>query len=553
MEKDSRQLKAFYIRTNQELVAASANSQSFFQLVQSIHRGKRPLNVVNISTLLQKTGKLRLRLDDPLVYYLSHSLQHLCPDDIMTGQHVGNSLYGLQNMTNSSDAVKELILSLALTIDRCEEKLTAQAVGNALYGLQRMENSKEIRLLLRILIAKIEAYAEPFNSQAIGNSLYGLQRIGECLESRRLLAVLNPRVQHCRDRLKGQEVGNALHGLLRFTDCKEARDIVATLTVKVHQCTEELKPQEISHALHALQNLGDTFEVRQLIMALTPKVRQCRHSMLTCEVGKALYGMQCLGDSQEARQLLLALVPHISNCNEETNPGTPSSICNMIFGLKEQGDSKELRLALKAVARKIDEVKPAMTNARVIAKSFHGMARLADSKEACELMAALVASTNQFLRLRRVLDVYHVFVEHRKLASQHEVRDILDGVTRKLDPQSARIATEFLEDVWTLNDFGEIPEAAQAYKLLTAKAEKETPSTLSDLSTDDSQGVQPTRPQSNLQTLYDLFADEEPLFDEVPAYVRYRRVEIASHVYDQSQYGSLRKEQMYHAYDGISL
>jgi hypothetical protein len=124
---------------------------------------------------------------------------------------------------------------------------------------------------------------------------------------------------------------------------------VATLTVKVHQCTEELKPQEISHALHALQNLGDTFEVRQLIMALTPKVRQCRHSMLTCEVGKALYGMQCLGDSQEARQLLLALVPHISNCNEEINPGTPSSICNMIFGLKEQGDSKELRLALKAV------------------------------------------------------------------------------------------------------------------------------------------------------------------------------------------------------------
>jgi hypothetical protein len=517
--------KMTYFRTNQELVGASRCPTTFQAVVLLIFEQQRPLNMVNISTLLQKAGKLRLRLDDAMVCYIALALHQLPLEEVMTGQHVGNSLYGLQSMGNSH-AVRQLLSALAIAVTRCKERLVPQAVGNAVYGLQRMEDSDELRELVTVLAAKIERYAEPFNAQAIGNALYGLQRMGDTPESRRLLAVLTPKVKQFQDALSAQEVGNAIHGLQRFGDSSEAREIVAALIPLVKKCTTEFKAQEISNSFHGLQNLGDTAEVRELLKELTTKMQQCRQTMHASEIGKAAYGLRSLKDSCEARQMLAALIPRLNRCTDEINATTFNSIVTGIQGL---GDSTEMRQILTALTLKLEQNKPTMTNPCLVGRAFYALGKMSEMKEVIQLSLELIGMTHGVLERRKGLDVYNVFAELRNIASsEYEVNDVVANLISKLQTcDEAGGAICFLKDIQSLNARGDILNVSDACTFLMTSSTKgfhaipPTPSTVDSYSDEpstscshpsDGRGDPPGKGRL-LAALYALFAAEESLWN----------------------------------------
>jgi hypothetical protein len=487
-------MRSTYLHTNQELVAASRAKNFFLAVVQSIVMQQRPLNLVNVSTILQKAGKLRIRLDDLTVSYLVRSLQQLPPDETMTGQHVGNSLYGLQGLLDSP-AVRELLLELASAVRRCGELLSSQAVGNALYGLQKLEDSAELRHLLTVLAEKVAMHSEPLNGQAIGNALYGMQRFGDSLEARRLLAVLTPKIEQFEGVLSGQMVGNAVYGLQRFGDSREVRELLATLTPLVRNCADELKPHEICIAVRGLQNLGDTEEARQLLAGLAEKMQQVPQPSHPSKVGGSMHGLQSL-DGLPFRDEL---------------DGT--TLCNIIIGLGGFGDSREMRQMLTALRLKVDQNKPGMTNPRVLGRTFYGLGKMADSKEAFAFISLLINSMHGFLVRRRAIDVSHVFIELRTRASQDEVKELLATLTSKVQICNACFVVGFLEDIGTLNDIGDVPSVAHACEVLKAKfpAGSNTP-TISKKKAEAHPKDSSTTNDQYLRALYYLFSDEESLF-----------------------------------------
>ena len=54
----------------------------------------------------------------------------------LTGQHIGNALWGLQQMTADSEEVQETLRKLATLIQSSTADLSGQNIANAVFGLQ---------------------------------------------------------------------------------------------------------------------------------------------------------------------------------------------------------------------------------------------------------------------------------------------------------------------------------------------------------------------------------------------------------------------------------
>ena len=75
----------------------------------------------------------------------------------MTGQHVGNSLYGLQSMGNSH-AVRQLLSALAIAVTRCKERLVPGVASKRFEISKFNSNARELELtnLLGLVLGCVE-------------------------------------------------------------------------------------------------------------------------------------------------------------------------------------------------------------------------------------------------------------------------------------------------------------------------------------------------------------------------------------------------------------
>ena len=160
-----------FIETNREIIAASWRGTTFATLLAQLRSDKRPLNGVNISTILHRSAKLRHRVDPLTLVYLSECLSG--NDIILKAQEVGNALYGLQSLGDSKE-VRGLLAALTPKVQQCGEVLSAQNVGNALYGLQSLGDSIEVRGLLAALTPKVQQCSEVLTPAALAMALCGL-------------------------------------------------------------------------------------------------------------------------------------------------------------------------------------------------------------------------------------------------------------------------------------------------------------------------------------------------------------------------------------------
>ena len=121
-----------FIETNREIIAAARSVTKFAALLAQLCSDKRPLNGVNISTILHRSAKLRYRVDPLTLVYLAECFSG--NDIILKAQEVGNALYGLQSLGDSKE-VRGLLAALTPKVQQCSEVLTPAALAMALCGL----------------------------------------------------------------------------------------------------------------------------------------------------------------------------------------------------------------------------------------------------------------------------------------------------------------------------------------------------------------------------------------------------------------------------------
>ena len=121
-----------FIETNREIIAAARSVTKFAALLAQLCSDKRPLNGVNISTILHRSAKLRYRVDPLTLVYLAECFSG--NDIILKAQAVGNALYGLQSLGDSKE-VRGLLAALTPKVQQCSEVLGPVDLAMALCGL----------------------------------------------------------------------------------------------------------------------------------------------------------------------------------------------------------------------------------------------------------------------------------------------------------------------------------------------------------------------------------------------------------------------------------
>jgi hypothetical protein len=86
-------------------------------------------------------------------------------------------LYALRHLDAGRNdvEVKRVIAALTAKVIESEVLLSAQGIGCALYGLQNISSSSQVRALLSALTPKVRSCREELRAQEISMSLYGLQ------------------------------------------------------------------------------------------------------------------------------------------------------------------------------------------------------------------------------------------------------------------------------------------------------------------------------------------------------------------------------------------
>lgn len=272
-------LTATYKFTNTEIIGiARDHPTKLKETVEYLIATDRPMNMINIATILYSAGKLRMSLPETVVSALCDKIKHLQHDEEFNAKSISNSLYGLQRF-RGTEQVRKLLGILAPMVAKCDELFRAQHVGNSLYGLQRLGDSQEVRLLVAALAPKVANCDEDLNSQAVSNALYGLQSLQDSPEAKRMIAALATQVKRCTEELSAQHIGNALFGLQSFTDGPEIRQLLHSLIPLVEKSTAMLNGQAIVNAFFGIERLGETEETRWLMAVLTPKLVECKKSL----------------------------------------------------------------------------------------------------------------------------------------------------------------------------------------------------------------------------------------------------------------------------------
>lgn len=96
----------------------------------------------------------------------------------MESQQIGDCLYGLQDLTDKSTAVRNVLFALNVELRKGKSVFTPKAISDSLYGLQNMKpESGDLLDVFSILSQKMRIIPEDlkFTILDISNALYGLQ------------------------------------------------------------------------------------------------------------------------------------------------------------------------------------------------------------------------------------------------------------------------------------------------------------------------------------------------------------------------------------------
>jgi len=217
---------------------------------------------------------------------------HLLKDNIkasdINNQSIARSFFGLQNMSNKSREVLELLRVLSIFVNH-SENLNAQAIANSLYGLQEMScTEKEVEEILDLFATKLKRPSSRFSGQNFGNALFGLKNMDSSSPSlRRLLKAIATEMASSSVSMTGQNIANSIYAMQGMNiEHEEVRMVLAALAHKLMTTPVSLTGLDVGMSLYGLRSMAaaEVPEVTVLLGLLVHKIKTS--SKLQLEVGE---------------------------------------------------------------------------------------------------------------------------------------------------------------------------------------------------------------------------------------------------------------------------
>ena len=210
----------------------------------------------------------------------------------LNAQATGNAFYGLQGMSSDAHETRQLLLSLTKKMraapvrDRrqSDHVLTGQNIGNALWGLRNMS------------IPDLQETAdETATTAAFREGSCSVQlAVGEVVQDEVVLAVeaLTERIAESSAQMSGQNIGNAFYALHGMSSTHPAvRRLLAALALKLVASTGELSGLDVGMTLYGLRRMDSTLpEVRVVLGALLHKIRSSPVELQLRDLSMAIVG-----------------------------------------------------------------------------------------------------------------------------------------------------------------------------------------------------------------------------------------------------------------------
>jgi hypothetical protein len=343
----------------------------------------------------------------------------------LANEAIGQSLYGLKNMTTRHIEVRKFLDVMAAKIANSQAELNGQAIGNALYGLRGMSSGySEVRAVLAALTNKIAASNQPLTAQNLANAVYGLKKMSsEHAEVRAVVAELS--MKYAASNIANDDadseflckhIGSALFGLQNMSaDCVEVRQLLAQIAIKINGSTDAIDAMSIGNAMFGLRNMSSRHgEVRAVVETLTHKLRSVPAASAIdskspkkrpngfyfdgVAVGNALYGLRSMSSAHKCvRELVSAMAEKMAASPVETCQMAGSNISGAIYGLQSMiNDHTCVKELLMALRDKIAHSRDIYFAGQDVSMIMYGLQGMSDDDDVCvrQLMATIVEKIN---------------------------------------------------------------------------------------------------------------------------------------------------------------
>jgi phage gp46-like protein len=225
----------------------------------------------------------------------------------LNAQATGNAFYGLQGMSSDVEETRLVLLSLTKKMRAAPMRgrhsdymLTGQNIGNALWGLRNMsipdqplqetDDTATTAAALRDVLGE-----ESLSHEASSGSSNSVQvAVGEVVQDEVVLAVeaLTERIAESSAQMSGQNIGNAFYALHGMSSTHPAvRRLLAALALKLVASTGELSGLDVGMTLYGLRRMDSTLpEVRVVLGALLHKIRTSPVELQLRDLSMAIVG-----------------------------------------------------------------------------------------------------------------------------------------------------------------------------------------------------------------------------------------------------------------------
>ena len=220
----------------------------------------------------------------------------------LNAQATGNAFYGLQGMSSDVEETRLVLLSLtkkmraaSLRGRQSDYMLTGQNIGNALWGLRNMSIPDLQETDDTVTIAAFrDVLGEESHEASSGSSNSVQVAVGEVVQDEVVLAVeaLTERIAESSAQMSGQNIGNAFYALHGMSSTHPVvRRLLAALALKLVASTGELSGLDVGMTLYGLRRMDSTLpEVRVVLGALLHKIRTSPVELQLRDLSMAIVG-----------------------------------------------------------------------------------------------------------------------------------------------------------------------------------------------------------------------------------------------------------------------
>ena len=343
-----------------DLLTKAYLGEVFRKMDTAATANKSVLTMQQIALILESVGQMGPagKVSHDMIFLLAILISHRPPGEVLDDWHFRCLFVGLRKLRDDHASTRQLIKALRRQITRWNIKLSEGHLSSAIYGLQSMSGSKgAVRELLTVLCRDLENCTEAvvMNGTQLSSLLFGLKSMsGDVKEVRVVLSIAlraigNPMAPM---RMNEREVCTALYGLQSLSsDIPEVQCVMTALADKMSSNRDKFSARCLSMAFYGLQNKSQyapsTRHALRLLISKTKK--SSPEDWNLPRLASAFLGIKSMTTSTAEVKDALKHLCFLLWGHRDTRVAD-RSICNIMYSLRfKNSNCPEVRGVLKVM------------------------------------------------------------------------------------------------------------------------------------------------------------------------------------------------------------